>query len=178
MKVGLMSAFALAGLLFFGTTAVAPVHAHGGGNWEPFTIKVVNDRARTRITEFQVMLADVIRRRSAAGNWPLAADAERRDELITAKEEVDEIIEHYINDGINVQLTTTLHSMPQAGRTVAASQALGAALALLEHSKRFEAAADFVDEFYSGGVVARLLELVDAQRDRMDLYALLVQAEE
>ncbi len=178
MKAGPISALALVGLMFFGATVVPPVHAHGGGNWEPFTIRVVNDRARTRIIEFQATVAEIIRRRAAAGTWPLAADAERRDELITAKEEVDEIIEHYVNDGVNVQLTTTLHGMPQAGRTIAASQALAAAIALLEHSKRFEAAADFVDEFYSGGVVARLLELVDAQRDRMDLYALLAQAEE
>ncbi|MDX1500573.1 MAG: hypothetical protein R3176_11775 [Woeseiaceae bacterium] len=157
---------------------VGALFAHGGGNWDPFTISVVNDRARDRIVETQVLVAEIIRGRAGADDWPLPTVTETRDALITAKEEVDEIIEHYVNDGINVQLPATLHAAPQVGRTVAASRALAAAIAIVERSATLASADAFVEEFYAGGLVASLYELLEAHADRMAVYALLADASE
>ena len=162
-------------LLFAAGTEVA---AHGGGNWDPFTISVVNERAQKHIVATQVLTAEIIRGRVGGEAWPLASNDKTRDELITAKEEVDEILEHYVNDGVNVQLPATLHAAPQVGRTAAASRALGAAIALLEHAATLESAEDFVAEFYAGGPTARLFELLEAHGDRMAVYGLLMTINE
>ena len=34
---------------------------HGGGNWDPFTIDSVNDRARDHVLKVQALMAEVIR---------------------------------------------------------------------------------------------------------------------
>ncbi len=157
---------------------IGAIYAHGGGNWDPFTISVVNDRARDRVVETQVLVAEIIRGRAGAEDWPLPSFSETRDALITTKEEVDEIIEHYVNDGVNVQLPATLHTAPQAGRTVAASRALAAAIAIVERTATFDSADAFVEEFYAGGLAASLYELLEAHADRMAVYALLAEASE
>lgn len=150
--------------------------AHGGGNWDPFTISVVNNRARDRVIEAQMLVSDIIRGRVGRNEWPVDAVAEALNALRTAREEVDEILEHYVNDGVNVELSSSLHSQPQAGRTMAASRALSAAIALLERAAAAASANDFVDEFYAAGLAASLYELIDAHRDRMAVYDLLAMA--
>lgn len=168
---------AVIGLALLAATGVdQPVHAHGGGNWDPFTISVVNNRARDRAVEAQALVADIIRGRAGRKNWPVDEYDEVRNGLITAKEEVDEILEHFVNDGLNVQMPASLHSQPQAGRTMAASRALTAAIALLERVGAAPSANDFVDEFYAAGQAASLYELIDAHRDRMAVYDLLAMA--
>lgn len=163
-------------LLLFLPVAVA--FAHGGGNWNAFTIDKVNDTARARVLDVQSLLADVIRGRGQSDAWPPGAFRIRRDELFTVKEEVDEILEHYLIDGINVQAMPSLHAEPRAGRTAAASRALEAGIALLEHAASQESADAFVADFYAGGLAAKLYELLEAHSDRMDVYARLSNSDE
>ncbi len=170
---GLLSAVLLSIVLPGGTAS-----AHGGGNWDPFTIDGVNDRARVEVLKVQALISEVIRGRAGADTWPVAGLSELRDALITVKEEVDEILEHYLIDGVNVQLLAALHEEPRAGRTVAASRALDAGIAILDHAASRENADAFVSEFYAAGMAARLFELLEANVDRLDLYAALTAVAE
>lgn len=171
-----LAGFAAAALLTFIPASEVP--AHGGGNWDAFTIDAVNDNARGRARDAQLLLSEVILGRAGKDEWPLASLRTTRDQLITVKEEVDEVLEHYVLDGTNIQVPESLHAEPRAGRTVAASGALNAGIALLDHAAAFEKAEDFVAEFYAGGLAAKLYELLDAHGDRMDLYAALTRDEE
>lgn len=146
---------------------------HGGDNWDPFTIDGVNDTARIEIAKVQVVMADVLRGRAGRDGWPVAGLAEQRDALLTAKELVDEILEHYAFEGVNVQYLPALHAEPRAGRTYAASRALDAGIAIIDHAASLDGADPFVADFYAGGMTARLIELLDTNVDRMDLYAAL-----
>ncbi len=151
------------------------VRAHGGGNWEPFTIDGVNNNARIEVSKVHTLMAVVIRGRSGADEWPVDGMQEMRDALLTIKEVVDEVIEHYVIDGIDVQTAATLHDHPRAGRTVAASRALAAGIAIIEHAASLDSADDFITEFYAGDMAARLFELLEVNTDRMDLYAAMTE---
>lgn len=166
--------FAMLSTLLF---IVPPALSHGGGNWNAFTIDVVNDAAEMQVTKTQLIVSDIIRGRRGSDDWPLPSLREQLDALITAKEEVDEVLEHYVIDGVNVQQAGELHSKPRVGRTASASRALGASIALLEHAGIVDTRDEFVDEFYSGELAARLYELLEAHVDRMSLYRLLTDDE-
>jgi hypothetical protein len=168
----------LAAALFLAVVAGHEAMAHGGGNWEPFTIDGVNDSARGRVIEVQALMSEIIRGRAGKDVWPLASFRETHDALMTVKEEVDEVLEHYVTDGVNVQNPAVLHAEPRVGRTAAASRALAAALALVDRAGALDSADAFVAEFYAGGVAAQLYELLEAHGDRMDLYAALTSAGE
>jgi hypothetical protein len=93
-----------------------------------------------------------------------------RDDLLSVKEEVDEILEHYVTDGANLQLTENLRAEPRMGRTAAASRSLEASISLIRHAATLDNREAFSKEFYSGGTAAFLYELLEAHKDRMDLY--------
>jgi hypothetical protein len=146
------------------------VFAHGGGNWNPFRIDRVNNDAQARVLQFQQEISDLIRGRSEAIDWPVPDLQRMRDELISVKEEVDEILEHYVTDGANLQLAQNLRAEPRMGRTAAASRSLDASISLISHAATLEDRDAFVKEFYSRGLAAYLYELLEAHKDRMDLY--------
>lgn len=179
MKLELMKsvAFCIVALLI-AMTPVNQIAAHGGGNWDPFTIDGVNDNARGRILEVQGLLSEIIRGRTGGDKWPPANFRQTRDALITVKEEVDEVLEHYVIDGRNIQVAAELHAEPRAGRSVAASGGLNAAIALIDHAVSLDSADTFIQDFYAAGLAARLYELLGAHLDRMDLYSVLTAHEE
>ena len=146
---------------------------HGGDNWDPFTIDAANDLARVEIVKVQAVMADVLRGRAGRDEWPIAGLAQQRDALFTIKEQIDEILEHYAFEGVNVRYPPSLHAEPRAGRTFAASRSLDASIAIIDHTATLASADEFVADFYAGGIVARLLELLESNMDRMDLYAAL-----
>ncbi len=152
------------------------VRAHGGDNWEPFTIDGVNDDARGEVLKVHTLMADVIRGRAGTDDWPVDGLKEMRDALLTVKEVIDEILEHYLFEGINVQTVSALHAKPRAGRTVAASRALAAGIAIIEYAASLDNADVFITEFYTGDLPARLFELLEVNVDRMDLYAAMTES--
>ncbi len=85
------------------------VRAHGGGTWEPFTIDGVNNNARIEVSKVHTLMAAVIRGRSGADDWPVDGLQEMRDALLTIKEVVDEVLEHYVIDGVDVQSKSLPH---------------------------------------------------------------------
>lgn len=149
------------------------VRAHGGGNWDPFTIDGANDDARIEVIKVQAFMTDIIRGRAGTDQWPVKALQESRDKLLSVKEVVDEILEHYVTDGVNIHTVQVLHANPRAGRTVAASRALDAGISIIEHAASLDSAKAFVAEFHSRAMAARLFELVEVNVDRMDLYAVM-----
>ena len=154
------------------------VRAHGGGNWDPFTIDGLNDDARSDVLKVHALMADVIRGRAGADDWPVDGLQEMRDALLTVKAVVDEILEHYLIEGIDVQSVSVLHAHPRAGRTVAASRALEAGISIIEHAASLDDADAFITEFYIGDMAARLFELLEVNVDRMDLYAAITASAE
>lgn len=155
--------------------------AHGGGNWNEFTIDRVNDQTYAHVLKFQQEFSNVIRRRAESTAWPTPEMKRLRDESLSLKEEVDEILEHYVTDGINIQLVENIRAQPRIGRSLAAGRALDAAIALIDRAGTVEDRDAFINEFYAQGPTAYLYELVEAHRDRMDLYGelmnIVVQAE-
>ena len=138
----------------------------------------VNNNARGEASKVHALMADVIRGRAGSDDWPVDGLQEMRDALLTVKEVVDEILEHYLFEGVNVQFVSTLHVHPRAGRTVAASRALDAGIAIIEHAASLDDADAFISDFYVGDMAARLFELLEVNVDRMDLYAALTQSAE
>jgi len=173
LGVGLFAVFASLAM-----TSPDQVRAHGGDNWDPFTIDGVNDNARVAALKVHALMADVIRGRAGSDDWPVEGLREMRDALLTTKEVVDEILEHYLFEGVNVQSVSTLHAHPRAGRTLAASRALDAAIAIIEHAASLDGADAFISDFYVGDMAARLFELLEVNVDRMDLYATLTESAE
>jgi len=147
------------------------VWAHGGDNWDPFTIDGVNDNARVEVLKAQALVANVIRGRIGAEDWPVAGLQEVRDSLLTAKEVVDEVLEHYLVEGVDVRSTAALHAEPRAGRSVAASRSLAAGINIIEYAATLDDADTFITKFYLGDMPAQLFELLEVNVDRMDLYA-------
>ena len=166
--IGLFAVVASLAMMSF-----AQVRAHGGGNWDPFTIDAANDDARSEVLKVHALMTDVIRGRAGADDWPVNGLHEMRDALLTVKEVVDEILEHYLIEGLDVQSVSVLHANPRAGRTVAASRALDAGIAIIEYAASRDNADAFIAEFYAGDMPARLFELLEVNVDRMDLYAAL-----
>ncbi len=156
----------------------AQVWAHGGGNWDPFTIDAANDDARGEVLKVHALMTDVIRGRAGADDWPVNGLQEARDALLTVKEVVDEILEHYLIDGVDVQSVSALHTHPRAGRTVAASRALDAGISIIEHAASLDSADAFITDFYAGDMAARLFELLEVNVERMDLYAAMTASAE
>ncbi len=154
-------------LLFSGSTQV---FAHGGGNWNDFTIDRMNNDAEKRVLKLQQEISNLIRMRTETKVWPMPEFQRLRDELLSAKEEVDEVLEHFVSDGENLQLTENLRASPRMGRTAAASRALEASVALIGRAAALENQEAFVKEFYAHGLAAYLYELLEAHKDRMDLY--------
>ena len=64
------------------------IRAHGGGNWEPFTIDGVNDDARIEVSKVHALMATVIRGRSGADDWPVDGTKERRGAVLSFREGV------------------------------------------------------------------------------------------
>ena len=159
-------------------TSFDQVRAHGGDNWDPFTIDGANDNAHGEALKVHALMADVIRGRAGSDDWPVDGLLEMRDALLTVKEVVDEILEHYLFEGVNVQSALTLHAHPRAGRTVAASRALDAGIAIIEHATSLDDADAFISDFYVDDMAARLFELLEVNVDRMDLYAALTESAE
>lgn len=152
------------------TGATTDAVAHGGGNWSAYNIDRVLDDVKERVLDAQSEMSDIIRRRSLAETWPAPGLDRMRDELIVLQEQVDEILDHYLAEGVNLTSPEQLRATPMSGRSVAAGAALTACVALLARASDLETQDAFIGELYSGGPAARLLELVDAHRDRMDLY--------
>jgi hypothetical protein len=156
----------------------ADVSAHGGGNWDPFTIDRVNNDAQARVIELQQEISNVIRGRGDSSEWPTPELQRMRDKLFSVKEEVDEILEHYVSDGANLQLAKNLRDEPRMGRTAAASRSLDASIALITHAASLEGREAFMKEFFSHGTAAYLYELLEAHADRMVLYGELMAVAE
>ena len=50
-------------VLLLVASPVERLEAHGGGNWDPFTIDTVNNGARDRLLALQALMSEVIRGR-------------------------------------------------------------------------------------------------------------------
>lgn len=164
--------------IFAMLVAAQSAFGHGGGNWNAFRIDRVTDDAYDRVVEAQAQIGNIISQRTRVDEWPAPALKHRRDELIGLKDEMDEILEHFILDGLNIDHPDTRRAEPRVGRSLAASKALNAVIALLNRALDSEDQSAFVAEFYGGGPAAWMYESIDSNLDRMVLYSLLFEDRE
>jgi hypothetical protein len=156
----------------------AGVFAHDAGNLNEFTVDRANDAAREKILEAQNVLTKVLRGGGKDKAWPLP-DLERlKDDIRHMKEDADLSMDYLANQGVNIRNPQSLMANPLAGRTVSATRALETGLALLEHAASLETREAFVKEVYTRGMSYYMYDLLDAYRDKMDLYAALMEKQE
>lgn len=166
-----MSGYAWVASCIVAITVSVEAIAHGGGNWHEFTIERVNDEVHGRIVRIQQDLTTLIRGQSGDVSASPAEELTRtRDELIEAKEQVEEILEHYAVEGVNVHAPQVRRAQPIIGRTMAANSALEAGIGILNRAIQLDDRKAFIEEFYSQQDLTHLFQLLESHRDRMELY--------
>lgn len=152
--------------------------AHDAGNLNEFTVARANDAAAEKIVEAQTLLTKVLRGGDKDKAWPLPALEQLQEDFRHMKEDADLSMDYLVNQGINIRSPQALKENPLAGRTVSATRALETGLALLEHAGSLDSREAFVKEVYTRGMAYYMYDLLDAYRDKMDLYAALMKEPE
>ena len=160
----------------FGMASAADIAAHGDQDWNEFTIDNKNDQVEQKIQQVKNLVADVVLQRRNVTEWPDPELLRTRDELVLLQEELEDMVNHFTEDGIRVQLPSSLRENPRAGRGVAGSFAVETGIRLLEHMAAAENRAAIEQEMHTDGTAAMLFDLMDAYADNMALYGLLTTA--
>jgi hypothetical protein len=145
-------------------------HAHEYTNLNEIMIDRVNDSIAGSILQVQSFLTEIFRQSYKPDSWPDTKITVLRNDLMHQKEEANMSLDYFVAKGINVQSQEVLYNNPLAGRSVAASQGIETAFALLKHVNTLESQDEFVKEIYSGGQSAHMYNLLTAYREKMDLY--------
>lgn len=144
--------------------------AHTYTTLNEYQIDRANDTASTSILQLQVFLADMFKQKHMSDRWPELKLMAIRDDMAHQKEEAEMGIEYFLSTGINIQSQEALVAKPVAGRTVAASQMVDTAYALIKHMETLENQQAFIKEIYTGGQSAYMYNLITSQREKMELY--------
>ena len=171
MKLTIRNAFRKGSLLSLVCFAfVTDVAAHGETDWNDFKIDNKNNLVETNIQHVKRVISDVILGRPATARWPDPDLLRARDELVILKEDIDDMLNHFTEDGVRLTLTRSLRENPRAGRAVAGSYAIEIGIELLEHIASLDSSAAFEEELHTGGIGAYMFDLMDLFVDNMGLY--------
>jgi hypothetical protein len=162
-------------LLLLGLAFAADVAAHGELDWNDFKIDNKNNSVETSIQHAKQVISDIVLARREVSKWPDPELLRVQNDLSSLKEEVDDMLNHFREDGIHMQLTSALRANPRAGRAVAGSYAIEIGIELIEHMTSLDSPAAFADELHTGGIGAYMFDLMDAYADNMGLYAALIE---
>lgn len=153
----------------------AGVFAHDAGNLNEFTVDRANDAAAEKVVEAQTVLTKVLRGGDKDQAWPLPELEQLQEDFRHMKEDADLSMDYLANEGVNIRSPQALKANPLAGRTVSATRALETGMALIEHAVSLKSREAFVKEVYTRGMAYYMYDLLDAYRDKMDLYATLME---
>lgn len=146
------------------------VRAHGDTNWNEYTIEKVNKEVTSDIQRVQSLVAHVVLSQKEPDAWPTPEMRQLETELKELQEEVDDMINHLTQDGIDIQSRAQLVADPRAGRGVAAGDALQTCIDLLDHAASLAGRKELAQELDTDGLAAYMYDLLDAQSLNMELY--------
>ena len=145
-------------------------YAHEYSNLNEIMIDRANDSIASSIVQVQSFLTDIFRQRYKPEVWPDVKLTVLRNDLMHQKEEANMSLDYFAANGINIQSTEVLFDNPLAGRSVAASQGIETAYAMLAYVTTLESQEEFIKQIYTGGMSAHMYNLITAYREKMDLY--------
>jgi len=148
----------------------ADVAAHGELDWNDFTIDNKTAAVETSIQRTRKVISDIVLGRREVPKWPDSELLRAKDDLVNLKEELDDMLDHFVEDGVRLQLTQSLRANPRAGRAVAGSHAIEIGIELIDHIGSLDGPTAFADELHEGGIGAYMFDLMDAYADNMGLY--------
>lgn len=99
-----------------------------------------------------------------------------RKTLADLQEELDDLLGHFKEDGINIRNKIELHKHPRAGRSVSANMAIETTMALVEHINSLENPQAFESELHEDGIGAYMFDLMDSYLEQMSLYGTLLKS--
>lgn len=162
-------------LAVFSLAFLGDVSAHGESDWNDFKVDNKNNSVEAHIQHVRQLISDIVLGRREISRWPDRELLRARDELVHLKEEMDDMLNHFTEDGVHLQLTDSLRSNPRAGRSVAASHAVEICVELIEHIASLDGPAAFEEELHTGGKGLYMFDLMDSYADQMGLYAELIK---
>lgn len=161
-------------LVLFGLFLFTQVHAHDYTNLNEYQIDRANDSISENIMQLQLFLGEMFRQQYKAEQWPDTKLQMMRDSLLHQQEEAELGLEYFMAAGVNVQSPQVMLSKPLVGRTVASGQVIETAFALIKYINSLESQDAFIKEVYAGGQSSYMYNLMAAQREKMDLYLVLI----
>ena len=145
-------------------------HAHEYSNLNEIMIDRSNDSISSSIIQVQSFLTTIFKQSYKTTSWPDIKLTVLRNDLMHQMEEASMSLDYFADAGVNIQSQEVLLDNPLAGRSVAASQGIETAYALLKHLNTLNGQDEFVKEIYTGGQSAHMYNLLTAYREKMDLY--------
>jgi hypothetical protein len=154
-------------------------YAHGEGPWNDFMIDSKNRQVELTLEEVKKLVGDIALERRMITAWPDTGLRSMRINITALQEEVDGMLNHMKEeDGIYLQLPSTLRDIPQAGRSVTGSYALEIALELIDHIAEMESLQAFQDDLEEDGITAYMFDLMDTYLDKMVVYGYFQQTKQ
>jgi PAS domain-containing protein len=157
-----------AGLLVF--FLLSDVYAHDYKNLDEVMIDLSNNMIAASVLQVQDYLTGLMKQTNQPPAWPDRKLTILRRDLMHQLQDAGMSLNYFQDNGINLQSNEELLDNPLAGRSVAASQALGTAYDLLRHIDTLESQDTFIREIYSKGTASYMYQLLSAQREKIDLY--------
>ncbi len=150
--------------------------AHGEGPWNDFMIDSKNAQVELTLEGVKKVVADIVLERRQVTAWPDPELRNLRISIIVLQEEVDAMLNHLKeDDGISLQLPSTLRDNPQAGRSVTGGTGLEIALELIDYISAMESLESFQDDLNGDGITAYMFDLMDTYQDKMVVYGIFQQ---
>lgn len=149
------------------------VLAHGDMDWNDFTIDNKNNSVEVSLQQVRKLIGDLVLDRRPVPTWPDPDLLRVKAELLDLQEEMDDLLNHFGEDKINIRLPSSLRQHPRAGRSVAASHAIEVAVDLLSHIARSDGPESFEEELHEGGIGSYMFDLMESYADMMSLYGAL-----
>jgi hypothetical protein len=163
-------------ILISGLIFLTNAFAHGDMDWNDFTIDNKNDLVVVNIQHVKKVISNVVLARRAVTRWPDHELVLLEKTLADLQEELDDLLGHFKEDGINIRYNMELHEHPRAGRSVSANMAVETAMALVEHINSLENPQVFESELHEDGIGAYMFDLMDSYLEQMSLYADLLKS--
>ena len=149
---------------------LSDVYAHDYKNLDEVMIDLSNNMIAVSVLQVQDYLSGLMNQTNKPPSWPDRKITILRRDLMHQMEDAGMSLNYFQDNGTNLQSNEELLNYPLAGRSVAASQALGTAYELLKHIDTLESQDDFIREIYLKGKASQMYQLLSAQREKIDLY--------
>jgi hypothetical protein len=150
-------------------------YAHGAMDWNDFTMDNKTAGVLVSIDHLNKVIADIVMARRPVPLWPDPELMAAQRDVIDLQDELEDMLVHFREDGIDTRIYSVLHTHPRAGRAVATLMALEAAENVLSYIISTKDKNVFAAELEQDGIPAYMLDLLDAYVEQIALYSDLVK---